>query len=375
MSLTSHLKSTHSPIRKFLRLTFPNRSFLKDANKRMRSASVVLPCNSNSLGTIGLALDYRIRYYFARTPTQALFAFHGLRGLLHLNRAEDKTKEIYKTFLENLDDFMDSNNPVNRRLSETEEDELNRYCFVLALLEEVYRLGRIHPNSLLAGECSSIQGLLNLADDQSIVDLRTLSYKFYDNFQQMLTLPHILNPTFDGSAYVRGADADLIVDSTLIEIKTTKRKDLKRDWLYQLLGYVLLDYTNRYDIRRIAFYMTRQGILIEWDLEDAIRSLCSGSQPKLSELRSQFQKVALAWTHTNRGRAYIRKGEYDRGVEELSQAIQLNPDYAAAYKIRGVTYGYKGEYDRAIEDLNKAIRLNPDDAAAYNKLKKDLSSY
>ncbi len=121
--------------------------------------------------------------------------------------------------------------------------------------------------------------------------------------------------------------------------------------------------------------MTRQGILIEWDLEDAIRSLCSGTQPKLSELRSQFQKVALAWIHTNRGRAYIRKGEYDRGVEELSQAIQLNPDYAAAYKIRGVTYGYKGEYDRAIEDLNKAIRLNPDDAAAYNKLKKDLSSY
>ena len=292
-----------------------------------------------------------------------------------MNSAGDKTKKIYKDFFEDLDNFIDLNNPVNRRLSKNEEDELNRYCFVLALLEEVYRLGRIHPNSLLAGECSSVQGLLNLADDQSIVDLRTLSYRFYDNFQQMLTLPHILNPTFDGSADVRGADADLIVDSTLIEIKTTKRKDLKRDWLYQLLGYVLLDYTNRYDIQRIAFYMARQGILIEWDLEDAISILCSGTRPKLSELRNQFQKIALAWTHTNRGRAYIRKGEYDRGVEELSQAIQLNPDYAAAYKTRGVTYGYKGEYDRAIEDLNKAIQLNPDDAAAYNRLKKELPSY
>ena len=67
-------------------------------------------------------------------------------------------------------------------------------------------------------------------------------------------------------------------------------------------------------------------ILIEWDLEDAISILCPVTRPKLSELRSQFQKIALAWTHTNRGRAYIRKGEYDRGVEELSQAIQLNPD-------------------------------------------------
>ena len=33
---------------------------------------------------------------------------------------------------------------------------------------------------------------------------------------------------------------------------------------------------------------------------------------------------------------------------------------------RGTTYARKGQYERAIEDLDQAVRLNPNEAQAFN---------
>ena len=44
----------------------------------------------------------------------------------------------------------------------------------------------------------------------------------------------------------------------------------------------------------------------------------------------------------------------------FSKAIELKPDYAEAYSNRGAAYLHKGEYDNGIQDLNKAIELKPD---------------
>ncbi len=67
----------------------------------------------------------------------------------------------------------------------------------------------------------------------------------------------------------------------------------------------------------------------------------------------------------NRGSAYRGKGAYDRAIADYSKAIEHNPDYALAYFNRGSTYQDKGAYDRAIADYSKAIELNPDYALAY----------
>jgi len=56
----------------------------------------------------------------------------------------------------------------------------------------------------------------------------------------------------------------------------------------------------------------------------------------------------------------------EKAIEDLSQAIRLNPDNAVAYYNRGLTYGDSGQYQRAIEDYSQAIRLDPDYTAAYN---------
>lgn len=69
----------------------------------------------------------------------------------------------------------------------------------------------------------------------------------------------------------------------------------------------------------------------------------------------------------NRGNTYGDMGEHDRAIEDFSQAIRLNPQYAKAFYNRGVTHAYKRAYDRAIQDFAQAVQLNPnDDKALYN---------
>lgn len=118
-----------------------------------------------------------------------------------------------------------------------------------------------------------------------------LSWAFYDRHSELLSKPAVLNPTFDGSRDVGGADADLIVDGCLIDIKTTINPRLSAKWLYQLLGYTLLDYSDRYLIREVAIYFARQQQLIKWPLDALVSNLAGGSIP-LNHLREHFHLVA-----------------------------------------------------------------------------------
>jgi tetratricopeptide (TPR) repeat protein len=66
-----------------------------------------------------------------------------------------------------------------------------------------------------------------------------------------------------------------------------------------------------------------------------------------------------------RGVAYLAQGQLDRGFADLSEAIRLDPSDASARYNRGVAYARKADYDQALTDLGEAIRLNRSDAQAY----------
>jgi tetratricopeptide (TPR) repeat protein len=57
----------------------------------------------------------------------------------------------------------------------------------------------------------------------------------------------------------------------------------------------------------------------------------------------------------------------DEGVRCYTEAIRLQPDYAAAYNNRGIAHSDQGDLDGAIKDYDQALRLKPDDAPAYNR--------
>ena len=72
--------------------------------------------------------------------------------------------------------------------------------------------------------------------------------------------------------------------------------------------------------------------------------------------------------HFNRGLAWRSKGELDRAVADLSEAIALEPENAFGYLQRGLAWRAKAKVDRAFDDFDNAIRLDPQlDFAYFNR--------
>jgi hypothetical protein len=89
---------------------------------------------------------------------------------------------------------------------------------------------------------------------------------------------------FAGSSDVGGADADLILDGLLIDVKgTVAPSRLRKPEFYQLLGYALLDYDDEYGIDRLGFYLPRFGRLITWPVGEYLAML--GGRGPIGELR------------------------------------------------------------------------------------------
>ena len=72
-----------------------------------------------------------------------------------------------------------------------------------------------------------------------------------------------------------------------------------------------------------------------------------------------------AAAYQNRGAAYNGLGQYERAIDDLSQAIELDPENAGAYTNRGLAYFAVGRYDQAVADLSQAIQLAPKNAVPY----------
>ncbi|MFT4413340.1 hypothetical protein ACLM5H_05725 [Fredinandcohnia humi] len=78
--------------------------------------------------------------------------------------------------------------------------------------------------------------------DKDTIDLLNLTketQKYSSFFKMNHTL--ICNPTFEkASLLVGGADADVLIDNTLIEIRTESQFGYKADHMRQLIGYYIL---------------------------------------------------------------------------------------------------------------------------------------
>ena len=59
-------------------------------------------------------------------------------------------------------------------------------------------------------------------------------------------------------------------------------------------------------------------------------------------------------------------GDYERAVEDYSQALQVDPGNSYAYYNRGITRDRSGDYEGAIADFTQAIRLDPANADFFH---------
>ena len=292
LSLTRHLEQRQSPVCRYFNESFPKTSgFPKAVRARLSGRAMIEPpagMSSGVLGLVGMAIDYRIRYYFAAEPAAErsaaakglqLAEVYGLRSGLSPEQLAG-----YFDFLESHDRYAADLKPQGRQLEESDEEELNRRCVVLALFEQLYRIGNFADTWLHRAPLDP----LSIPEQHWIDDLCRMSEAAYVAMHERLGEPHHLNPVFEGSRDLRETDADLIVGLTLIDIKATKNPAGKSmETLYQLLEYALLDYPDQVNLEQLGLYFARYGALVEWPMDAFLADI--GARGTLAEHRKEFQ--------------------------------------------------------------------------------------
>ncbi|MFG1893461.1 hypothetical protein ACGFIP_05585 [Micromonospora zamorensis] len=296
-ALTSEVKNTKSPVARWLRATFPHHHDVQADYREAAGLARVLWSPAVALGTQGTAIDWWLRFLIDPAPSVRL-AVAGLRsGRAPCERAG---LELLHD-LGAVDDDSDHAWPIRpARFRDRSDEWWARMSYALALLVELYRAARVDGSRLMQlGPGTQAPDLLALANDEEVADLIAMHDLAVEQLLPRLPSgPVATGPTFEGSADLN-ADADLIVGGVLVDFKATQgraRPDgsraagLTRADIDQLLGYVLLDYSDAFALHSVAIYAVRYGHYAVWPLDDLCAEL-AGRQIDLAAMRQEFAQM------------------------------------------------------------------------------------
>ena len=85
-------------------------------------------------------------------------------------------------------------------------------------------------------------------------------------------------------------------------------------------------------------------------------------------LRNLPKEEVIGVFLSNLGAAYHEKGMYDKAIDKIRGALEINPNDAKTHYNLGVAYDTRGMYYEAAAEYRKATELNPNDADAYCNL-------
>jgi len=83
-----------------------------------------------------------------------------------------------------------------------------------------------------------------------------------------------------------------------------------------------------------------------------------------SDVLRHYPNLSIAYS--NRGAAYVDRGEIDKAIADCDRSIMLDPRSPGAYNNRGLAYAKKGDHARAIEDFTRSIAIDPTYYQAYS---------
>lgn len=224
------------------------------------SKEIKLQPGTKNYTVMGIAFDYLLRLYISR-----------------LNNISNDNTFIAETVVHQLKGNQKTDCMVTIKMIKKEVDKyfsikgLNEELLILLLqishYDVVYRTGRI---DYLPDDIGKV-------DPFDIIDLKRL-YSLLQDDMWKCKEKCLLNPVFgNASLLVSGADADLILDDMLIDIKVTTKVGMNREFFNQLMGYYFLNkiaeiegssYSNT--INKLGIYSARYGELISFDVNEVI---------------------------------------------------------------------------------------------------------
>jgi len=106
------------------------------------------------------------------------------------------------------------------------------------------------------------------------------------------------------------------------------------------------------------YYRSASAKLGKADHEGAI-----ADYTKAIELKPDYHAA-----YNNRGVARYRMGDYEEAIADWTKAIELKPDFTLGHNNRGAGYERMGKFEQAIEDYRKSLAIDPDNSTARNNL-------
>ena len=272
MSLTRELKTN----KKLFKTIIENVNIEMNAVLKKRSENKYpLKTKSNYLeisAIVGTAYDYMLRFEILKRNTnkenlfnkykEKLVSNYGFFNIQSNNIYDSNIEILYSSSLSIIDQFINNKNKIIL------EDYISS-LIVITLFEQNYRNKNLSIVKVL--ENKDYKKYIKREYKYVISDLKNL-YSSFENNEILKNIEYskevILNPYFSNSKKLNGADCDLIVDQTMIDIKTIQSCNLTEDMLSQLIGYYILAINDGVKLNKIAIYFSRYDYLYLINIDD-----------------------------------------------------------------------------------------------------------
>jgi len=272
--------------------------------KLEKTHPLLAPSKTTNSQLVGVAFDYLLRFYLER--------LNGLPYDRENQWVAEKAKNILcesceSTQIENFECLEQESTKINQcskresmmavSLSLHYSDSVLQSAYEHSL-EIIEKVKSLQENFLETGRLSrelirqtlrmsyidpvlrSGRGVEYIGTDADELDIEDVEKQFslLDDRLFKSRNRYLLNPTFDkGAQLVGGADADLIIDDKLIDIKSTKKLELSLESFCQIIGYLLLhriggisSSSEEFTIEQLGIYYSRYGYLFLFNVKDFI---------------------------------------------------------------------------------------------------------
>ncbi|MES2534986.1 MAG: type IV pilus biogenesis/stability protein PilW [Pseudomonadota bacterium] len=91
-----------------------------------------------------------------------------------------------------------------------------------------------------------------------------------------------------------------------------------------------------------------------------------GSQAELATTSDQTELQRRAQIRLQLGTGYYQQGQMNIALDEIKQALQMDPNFADAYSMRAIIYMDMGEARLAEENFSRAMKLAPNNPDLSN---------
>lgn len=207
---------------------------------------------------VGTAFDYLLRFYIERLNpkvktedwiAETIDVDQGIRTIKKMIKVLRSARRSYEEYIK----------------TGIIDDDICKTCLSLSYMDIIRRIGYTNWDfiNFYEGDITDLKNLISVVNPE--------------NFRTNNIC--IVNPTFGkASELVGGADCDLIINDTIIDIKTIKdpAKRFKKDF-HQVVGYYILykigsikGVPKNHQIKNVGLYYSRHGILLKFPVNDII---------------------------------------------------------------------------------------------------------